>query len=163
MSSADFDGVPTCNTRAQELTKLLGREAVKSVLNSKQESLLSGSGRQRGRAHHLELTALIQHETGNEGTEWPKGSGISFTAGLAPRAWADGFRMAAHAEGLMQAMLDELPSRYEGAVEFPMKTVAQAARRALLRVAAGADPADVMSNASWRRIVAGCGRRSWRW
>lgn len=96
----------------------------------------------------------------DEGTEWPKGSGTSFTAGLAPQAWADGFRMADHAEGLMQAMVDELPSRYEGPIEFPMKTVAQAARHALLRVAAGADPADVMSNASWRRIVAGCGHKA---
>lgn len=68
--------------------------------------------------------------------------------------------MADHADGLMQAMVDELPSRYEGPIEFPMKTVAQAARHALLRVAAGADPADVMSNASWRRIVAGCGHKA---
>ena len=44
----------------------------------------------------------------DEGTEWPKRSGISFSAGLAPKAWAAGFRMAAHAEGLMQAMVDEL-------------------------------------------------------
>ncbi len=65
MSSANLNGAPTPNSRAQELTKLLGREAVESVLNSKQESLLSGGGRQCGRAHHLELPTLIQHETGD--------------------------------------------------------------------------------------------------
>jgi hypothetical protein len=94
------------------------------------------------------------------GTEWPPRSGISFTAGLAPEAWADGFRMADHAEGLMQAMVLELPAKYDGPIEFPMKTVAQAARHALLRVAGGADPRDVMSIDSWRRIVAGCGHQA---
>lgn len=94
------------------------------------------------------------------GTEWPAGSGLSFTAGLAPRAWADGFRMADHAPGLLQAMTDELPSKYQGPTEFPMKTVAQACRHALLRIAGGADPADVTSAPSWRHIVAGCGHRA---
>lgn len=96
----------------------------------------------------------------DEGTEWPKRSGISFSAGLAPKAWAAGFRMAAHAEGLMQAMVDELPAKYEGPIEFPMKTVAQAARHALLRVAGGADPEYVMSPDSLRHIVAGCGHKA---
>ena len=96
----------------------------------------------------------------DEVTEWPRHSGISFTAGLAPEAWAAGFRMAAHADRLMQAMVDELPEKYEGPVEFPMKTVAQSARHALLRVAGGADPADVMSRESLRRIVAGCGHKA---
>lgn len=94
------------------------------------------------------------------GTEWPKGSGISFTAGLAPEAWAAGFRMADSAERFMQAMVDELPERYKGPTEMPMKTVAQTARHALLRVAGGADPADVMSVESLRRIVAGCGHKA---
>ncbi|MEX8492677.1 ATP-binding protein [Sphaerotilus sp.] len=93
------------------------------------------------------------------GTEWPPRSGISFTAGLAPEAWAAGFRMAALAEGLMQAMVDELPAKYEGPIEFPMKTVAQSARHALLRVASGAEPDDVMSVTSLRNIVANCGHK----
>jgi hypothetical protein len=96
----------------------------------------------------------------DQGTEWPKRSGTSFTAGLAPLAWAAGFRMANHADGFMQAMQDELPAKYEGPIEFPMKTVAQAARHALLRVAGGADPEDVMSAASLQRIVAGCGHKA---
>ena len=96
----------------------------------------------------------------DEGTEWPKRSGISFSAGLAPKAWAAGFRMAAHAEGLMQAMVDELSAKYDGPIEFPMKTVAQAARHALLRVAGGADPEYVMSPDSLRHIVAGCGHKA---
>lgn len=93
----------------------------------------------------------------DEGTEWPKRSGVSFTAGLASRVWTDGFRMASLAEGLMQAMRDELPDKYDGPIEFPMKTIAQSARHVLLRIAGGADPADVMSQHSLRHIVAGCG------
>ena len=96
----------------------------------------------------------------DQGTEWPKGSGLSFTAGLAAEAWEDGFRMADHAEGLLTAMTDELPGKYEGPIEFPMKTVAQASRHVLLRVAGGADPDDVTSPQSWRNIVAGCGHRA---
>lgn len=94
------------------------------------------------------------------GTEWPRGSGLSFTQGVAPDAWDQGLRMAHHAEGLMQAMVDELPGRYQGPMEFPMKTVAQSCRNALLRIAGGADWRDVTSPDSWRRIVAGCGHRS---
>jgi hypothetical protein len=96
----------------------------------------------------------------DQGTEWPKRSGVSFTAGLAPTAWAAGFRMADQAEGLMKAMQEELPAKYEGPIEFPMKTVAQSARHALLRIAGGADPQDVTSAASWRNIVSGCGHKA---
>lgn len=94
------------------------------------------------------------------GTEWPKGSGISFTTGLAQKAWNEGFRMADLAENLLQAMLDELPLNYDGPLEYPMKTVAMASRHVLLRVAAGADPADVTSLDSLRQIVAGTGHRT---
>ncbi|MDQ2733835.1 MAG: ATP-binding protein [Pseudomonadota bacterium] len=96
----------------------------------------------------------------DQGTEWPRGSGLSFTAGLAPHAWHGGFRMADHAAGLMRAMTEELPEKYAGPIEFPMKTVAQAARHALLRVAGGAEPEDVTSAQSWRHIVSGCGHRA---
>lgn len=64
----------------------------------------------------------------DEGSEWPAGSGCSFTAGLAPRPWAVGFRMASYAGTLMQAMQETLPPRYAGPLDFPMKTVAQACR-----------------------------------
>ncbi len=60
----------------------------------------------------------------------------------------------------MQAMVDELPDKYAGPVEFPMKTVAHAARHALLRVAGGADPDDVMSALCLRSIVASSGHRT---
>jgi hypothetical protein len=96
----------------------------------------------------------------DDGTEWPPGSALSFTAGLAQKAWEAGFRMATHAEALLQAMVDELPDKYAGPIEFPMKTVAHAARHALLRVAGGADPDDVMSATCLRNIVAGSGHRT---
>lgn len=96
----------------------------------------------------------------DSGTEWPRGSGLSFTAGLAAEAWADGFRMETQAPALMKAMIDELPTRYAGPTEFPMKTVAQASRHVLLRLAGGADRRDVTSADSMRAIVAGCGHKA---
>ena len=45
-------------------------------------------------------------------------------------------RIRVHA--LMQALELELPARYAGPMEFPMKTIAQSARHLLLRVAGGA-------------------------
>lgn len=93
----------------------------------------------------------------DDGAEWPKGSGLSFTQGLAPRAWEEGFRMAALAEPLQQAMVDALPERYEGPIEFPMRSVAMSARHALLRIAGGADPSDLMAVSTLRSIVEGTG------
>jgi hypothetical protein len=94
------------------------------------------------------------------GTEWPLGSGKSFTEGLAPHAWADGFRMKDQAENLMWAMKEELPARYQGPIDFPMKTVATASRRVLLSIASGADPEGIASAESWRQIVAATGHRA---
>lgn len=95
----------------------------------------------------------------DRGTEWPRASGVSFTAGLAPKAWDEGFRMEQLADIMWQAMTEELPDRYAGPVEFPMKTVAQSARHALLRIAGGADPHDVGTAQAMRSIVRGCGHR----
>ena len=93
----------------------------------------------------------------DDGAEWPRGSGLSFTQGLAPRAWEEGFRMAALAEPLQQAMVDALPERYEGPIEFPMRSVAMSARHALLQIAGGADPSDLMAVSTLRSIVEGTG------
>ncbi len=96
----------------------------------------------------------------DEGTEWPAGSGVSFTAGLAPDAWREGFRMADQAEALIRALELELPPRYAGPMEFPMKTIAQSARHVLLRVAGGTDPQDVTSETALRDIVSHCGHQA---
>lgn len=96
----------------------------------------------------------------DEGSEWPAGSGCSFTAGLAPRPWAGGFRMAYQAEALMQAMHEALPQRYAGPIDFPMKTVAHAARHVLLRIAGGADVDAATSAGAWRACVEGSGHRT---
>jgi hypothetical protein len=96
----------------------------------------------------------------DRGTEWPLGSGLSFTEGIAPAAWSEGFRMEHVAPALMDALREELPDKYAGEVEFPMKTVVQTARHVLLRVAAGAHPDDVTAPASLRSIVAASGHRT---
>ena len=95
----------------------------------------------------------------DRGTEWPPGSSKSFTEGAAPQAWAEGFRMEEQAAGLMRAMVEALPTRYDGPMEFPMKTIAQCCRYVLLRLAGGADWRDVTSPHSWQRIVAESGHR----
>lgn len=96
----------------------------------------------------------------DEGSEWPPGSGCSFTAGLAPRPWAGGFRMAHHAGALMHAMHETLPMRYAGPVDFPMKTVAQTCRHVLLQIASGADIDTATSPGAWREAVENCGHRT---
>ena len=95
----------------------------------------------------------------DRGTEWPPGSSKSFTESAAPKAWAEGFRMEEHAAGLMKAMVEALSTRYDGPMEFPMKTIAQCCRYVLLRLAGGADWRDVTSAQSWQRIVAESGHR----
>lgn len=95
----------------------------------------------------------------DDGSEWPPGSGRSFTAGLAPRPWVGGFRMEHQAAALMQAMLDTLPPRYAGPIDFPMKTVAQACRHVLLRIAGGADVDAVTTAPAWCSIVRDSGHR----
>lgn len=94
----------------------------------------------------------------DDGTEWPAGSGLSYTAGIAPQAWSEGLRMRDQAGALMDAMQEELPARYAGPSEYPMKT--QACRHALLRLGGGARLREVTSAASWRAIVQGCGHRN---
>jgi len=96
----------------------------------------------------------------DSGTSWPPCSGLSFTAGLAPLPWAEGFRMEQQAPALMKAMTQELPPRYGGPLDFPMKTVTQACRHVLLRVAGGADWHDVTSPESWQRIVVDSGHKT---
>ena len=95
----------------------------------------------------------------DDGSEWPAGSGRSFTAGLAPRPWAGGFRMEHQADRLMQAMNETLPSHYAGPMDFPMKTVAQACRHVLLHVASGGDVEVGTSPEAWRLAVENCGHR----
>lgn len=95
----------------------------------------------------------------DSGTEWPKGSGVSFTAGVAPSAWQIGFRMSECAAALWDIMVDELPAGYTGPHEFPMKTIAQIGRHILLRIASGADPKTVISHESLCGIVANSGHK----
>ena len=57
-------------------------------------------------------------------------------------------------------MSDELPARYAGPLEFPMKTIAHCCRHVLLRIAGGADWREVASAESWKRIVAESGHRT---
>jgi hypothetical protein len=96
----------------------------------------------------------------DSGSEWPRGSGISFTAGVASAEWAHGFRMKNCAAGLWQALVDELPLDYDGPNEFPMKTIATASRHLLLRIGSGVDPDEITEPKSLREIVAATGHKT---
>jgi hypothetical protein len=89
----------------------------------------------------------------DEDSEWPRGSGASYTASLAPDAFSDGFRISASAPMLFNALEELLPPSYAGIKEFPMEHVALAIEEALLRVAAGEDLDHVSSAEEWIRIV----------
>jgi len=89
----------------------------------------------------------------DDATEWPPRSGLSYTAGLAPEAWAQGFRMGDQAEHLMDAMTVCLGESYRGPIDFPMKTVAQVSRRILLRVAGAAKWRSETTREAWLDAV----------
>lgn len=93
------------------------------------------------------------------GTEWPVHSGKSFTEGVAPQAWAQGFRLENHAKDLHAELIADLPPNYNGPLEFPMKTIAHCSRNILLRIAGGADWRDVTSQTSLAHIVKESGHR----
>ncbi len=96
----------------------------------------------------------------DESTEWPVGSGISFTAGLAPQAWTEGFRMANQAEALMCALNESLGENYKGPQDFPMRTIAQVSRHVLLRIAGGADWRIATSKQAWFQLVSQSSHRA---
>lgn len=93
----------------------------------------------------------------DDGSEWPSGSGRSYSAGLAPKAWQAGFRMAEHADNLWKALIDTLPKNYLGPEEFPMRTVAHVCRHVLLRIAGGADIGVVTHDQAWKSVVSESG------
>jgi hypothetical protein len=104
-----------------------------------------------------ELTSVMAGY--DEGTEWPARSGKSFTEGVAPEAWQQGFRLEDHAPALHRALVAGLPPNYAGPLEFPMKTVAHCCRNILLRIAGGADWRDVTRPENLLGVVAESGHR----
>lgn len=97
----------------------------------------------------------------DEDTEWPEGSRICFTAGLAPRAYAEGFRIGTYGAHLWATLHDCLPVGYGGPEDFPMQSIASAARIILLRVAgAGSQWEDCLTMDCWRQAVIGSGHTS---
>lgn len=71
----------------------------------------------------------------DEDSEWPAGSGISYTAGIAPRSFDAGLRLSHYAELLWSALFTNLPIGYKGPLDYPMQSVTLAARNVLMRIA----------------------------
>lgn len=94
----------------------------------------------------------------DEDSEWPIGTGISYAAGLAPRAYAEGFRIANYSERLWDVLHECLPVSYPGPDQFPMLSITLAARQVLLRVAGAASQwEDCVNLESWRQAVVNSG------
>jgi hypothetical protein len=89
----------------------------------------------------------------DEGSEWPEGSGVSFTASIVPELWSNGFRIASYAAPLWEEFINQLPHRYDGPHEIPMKTISVVCRRILLLLASGRAVSDVLSKKSISEIV----------
>lgn len=89
----------------------------------------------------------------DEGSEWPSGSGISFTAGVVPDLWLTGFRLSSYAELLWDELVLQLPHKYDGPIEIPMKTISTVCRRVLLLLALGKTIKEVFSAKSISEVV----------
>ena len=98
-----------------------------------------------------------------EDSEWPVGSGTSYTAGIAPGPFASGLRLSDYAPQLWTALFENLPRGYNGPEDYPMQSVALAARNVLLRVAgseSGAGWEKCVSQAAWTEAVAMTGHKA---
>lgn len=81
----------------------------------------------------------------DEDSEWPTGSGTSYTAGIARRPFEAGLRLSDYAAQLWTALFHNLPNGYKGPHDYPMQSVTLAARNVLMRLAG--------SNAAWEKCV----------
>lgn len=94
----------------------------------------------------------------DEDSEWPPGSGVSYSAGLAQRAFEEGFRIFDYRKRLWDVLHECLPKGYAGKSEFPMQSIALAARYVLLKVAgSGSDWSKSVDLQTWRDGVISSG------
>lgn len=85
----------------------------------------------------------------DDDSEWPLGSGTTYTSYFAPDAYESGFRLSESADVLWHSMIALLPSEIESVREFPMKHIALSAERALKDIACGMRPDDAVSKKAW--------------
>lgn len=85
----------------------------------------------------------------DEDSEWPIGSGTTYTAYFAPEAYASGFRLADSAPVVWEAMVALLPEAIGFVREFPMKHIALSTERALKEIACGVDVTRSVSRNAW--------------
>lgn len=93
----------------------------------------------------------------DEASDWPPGSGISYTAHFAPDAYGRGERLSSCAETAWRVLDALLPLGYRGDASFPMKHVALAAEEVLYRAASGEDWDEVTCEDSWLEILGATG------
>lgn len=97
----------------------------------------------------------------DEDSEWPAGSGTSYTAGIAPRPFEAGLRLSAYAAQLWTALFQNLPSGYKGPHDYPMQSVTLAARNVLMRLAgSGAAWENCVTQDGWNQAVAMTGHKA---
>src|SRR3990167_6885116 len=97
----------------------------------------------------------------DEDSEWPAGSGNAYTAGIAPRPFDAGLRLSDYAAQLWTALFQNLPSGYKGPHDYPMQSVALAARNVLMRLAgSGAAWENCVTQDAWNQAVAMTGHKA---
>ena len=72
-------------------------------------------------------------------TEWPAGSGITFTQYYFPRAYAADFRIAAYAAVLWDIFYDLAPTHYRPYLEVPMEHIARSVESLFRKFGASTD------------------------
>lgn len=97
----------------------------------------------------------------DEDSEWPAGSGISYTAGIAPRPFEAGLRLSDYAAQLWTALFENVPSGYQGPHDYPMQSVTLAARNVLLQLAGSGNAWErCVTQDAWNRAVAMTGHKA---
>lgn len=97
----------------------------------------------------------------DEDSEWPAGSGTSYTAGIVPRPFEEGLRLSDYATQLWTALFENLPSGYKGPFDYPMQSITLAARNVLMQLAgSGAKWEGCVAQDAWNQAVAMTGHKA---
>lgn len=97
----------------------------------------------------------------DEDSEWPAGSGITYTAGIAPRPFEAGLRLSEYTPHLWTALVKNLPSGYKGPEDYPMQSITLAARNVLMQLAgAGSKWEECVTQDAWNQAVAMTGHKT---
>ena len=117
---------------------------------------------QSARFHGIRSIAELHYvlRAYDEDSEWPEGTGISYTRYFAEQAFLDGFRLANCAEFLWSILVDLAPhSNRRRITEFPMQHIARTCEFILRQAAKGIPVECLVNDDEMRRAVQQTGFR----